>query len=262
MYERRIERSSRKHSRTAVTLRIIKETSIFPRLTGWHVRKSLAWIDKAELAGLEYIRLMDSEPQDTAASEHPPYLVGFMYCGAYSKKKDGRPASISLYTRDLYFGIPRMLVTSPLATLSIASTLAHEIGHHVLVTRGHVEADSSEIKLNRLIDSPAERAATAYGQQTIKRMLVSPYFRAGKMMARALSNLLAKRGNQAHWAGDFKRAAELEFRAYMLDSDNTDAWQAYLQDRQLIVSKTPSELTDAERLWVFHGRNAVKKKRV
>lgn len=245
-----------------MTVRIIKETSIFPWLTGWHVRKALAWVDKADLAGLDHIRLINSSPKDPAAAQHPPYLVGFMYCGTYSKKRDARPAGISLYTRDLYFGIPRLLIPSPLATLNIAVTLAHEIGHHVLATRGHVDADSSEIKLNRLIDSPAERAATAYGQQTIKRMLVSPYFRAGKMMARALSNLLAKRGNQAHWAGDFKRAAELEFRAYMLDSDNTDAWQAYLQDRQLIVSKTPSELTDAERLWVFHGRKAVKKKSV
>lgn len=235
-------------------MRIELETNHFPRLTAWHVRKALRWIDTTDLEGLACIYLRDYEPGDPDASKQPPYLVGFLYCGSYQKAKGKRPAGISLYTRDLYFGIPRLLAATPLARLSIAATLAHEVGHHVIASRGYKYHGSTEIKLNRLIDSPHERDATGYALEVTNRMLRSLYFRIGKVLARLYSSILFKRGNKEHSRGNFKRAAELEFRAYMLNTENTDAWQSYLQDRQEMLNKTPAALTDAEKLWIYHRR--------
>ncbi|HMG72731.1 MAG TPA: hypothetical protein VK582_04460 [Pyrinomonadaceae bacterium] len=231
-------------------------TTHFPRLTAWHVRNALKWIDPLDLEGLEYVRIIDYKPDDPDVSKVPPYLAGFLYCGSYVKKKGKRPASILLYTHDLYFGIPRLLAPSPMAGLIIASTLAHEVGHHAIETRGYNSKSAAKTKLNSLVDSKKERAATAYASEVVNKLLNSWYFRCGRLLARVCSYYFFKIGNKAHWRGNFKRAAALEFRAYMINTDNVDAWQAYLQDRAAIVSKTSSALTDAERLWIFHRRVA------
>jgi hypothetical protein len=237
-------------------MRIEIATTHFPRLTVWHVRKALKWLDPLDLKGLECVRLMDYKPDDPDVSRVPPYLTGFLYCGSYVKRKGKRPASFALYTHDLYFGIPWLLAASPLAGLIIASTLAHEVGHHAIETRGYDGKSTSKIKLNSLVDSKKERAATAYASEAVNRMLNSWYYKCGRLLARLLSSFFFRIGNKAHWKGDFKRAAALEFRAYMINTDKVDAWQAYLQDRAAMVSKTPSALTDAERLWIYHRRVA------
>lgn len=235
-------------------MRIEVTTNYLPRLTMWHVRKALKWIDPVDLKDLEYLRIMDYEPDDPDVSKQPPYLTGFLYCGSYFKRKGKRPASIALYTHDLYFGIPRLLAPSPMARLIIASTLAHEVGHHAIATRGYVCKPRANIRLNSLVDSDKERAATAYASEVVNRMLTSWYYKCGRLLARLFSYFFFKMGNKAHWKGDFKRAAAWEFRAYIINTENLDAWQAYLQDRKAILGKTPSALTDAERLWLYHRR--------
>jgi hypothetical protein len=229
-------------------------TTHFPRLTKWHVQKALKLINPTDLEGLERIRLLDFEPLDPDASTQPPYLVGFLYCGAYSRRKRNRPASISLYTRDLYFGIPKPLALSPLARLRIASALAHEVGHHAITTHKYVCTRAPKVKLNSLIDSENERGPTVYAEEVEEKMFGSRYFRIGRVLGQILSYFLFKVGTKAHFRSDFKRAAELEFRAWILNHENTDAWQSYLQDRQAILSHAPTALSDAERLWIYHRR--------
>jgi len=100
-------------------MRIVIEATYRGRLTAWHVRRILKWIDPKDLEGLEAVRLMNSEPDDPDANTHPPYLTGFLYNGRYLRKKKNRPAMIALFTKDLYFPIPSILSTSSLATLRI-----------------------------------------------------------------------------------------------------------------------------------------------
>jgi hypothetical protein len=237
-------------------MRIEVQSDFFPRLTSWHVRKALKWINPSDLEGLGCIRILRYEPEDPAARNLPPYLNGFLYNGYYFREKVGRPATIALYTHDLYFPIPKIFVLSPVATLRIAERLAHELGHYVLATGRF----SGEVKIqpkranSHLVDPQEEAAADQYAAQVVNRMLRSTYYRFGRFMARWLSSRMFKLGDRAHWKGDFKRAAELEFRAYMLNHENEDAWQAYLQDKQALMTKTPSALNDAERRWLYHRR--------
>jgi hypothetical protein len=106
-----------------------------PALTKWHVQRILKWIPATDMAGIEFVELADEDPEDPNASKTPPELRGFLYNGRYRKESASEGTHIELYTRDLYFGIPRVLRFTSVATLKIASTLAHEIGHHVIATQ-------------------------------------------------------------------------------------------------------------------------------
>lgn len=198
---------------------------------------------------------MDHEPDDPDASKQPPYLVGFLYNGYYFRKKRERPATIALYTRDLYFPIPKILAASHMARFRIASILAHEVGHHVIETRGYVSQTKIKRRFPKYAPVDPEKEATAdeYARTVISRMLNSTSYRLGALLARMLSYYLFEIGNWWAWKGNFKRAARLEFRAYFMDPENSDAWQSYLLDKQALL-KTPSALTDAERLWIYHRR--------
>src|SRR6266540_2197043 len=118
-------------------MRIELASRYLPRLTSWHVRRILNWISPADLRGLEYIRLIDLEPEEPEASILPAFLRGFTHNGRYLKKDLAEPPRILLYTQDLYLGIPSILKWTQVATLRIAFTLAHEVGHHVIATRGY-----------------------------------------------------------------------------------------------------------------------------
>jgi hypothetical protein len=236
-------------------MRIEIATKHFPRLTAWHVRKALKWIDRRDLAGLECVRLLDYEPQDSDISTQPPYLRGFLHVGHYFIKKGKRPATIALYTRDLYYGIPALLAASPMVTVELVSTLAHEVGHHVIASRSHIEEKIKKQRRPRagLANSEAERVAEEYASSVIRTMLKHPYYRIGKLLSRILSRFYFERGLVAHGKRNFRSAASLHFRAYIINPENSDAGQAYLQDKRELL-KTPSALSDAERLWIYHQR--------
>jgi hypothetical protein len=239
-------------------MRLEVEAKYLPRLTAWHIRKILKWVEPDGLRGLECIRIMDYEPEDPDASKHPPYLTGFLYNGAYLRKKNDRPAAIALYTRDLYFPIPRLLVASPVARFRIASKFAHELGHHAIAAHGFRSANKAEGKRARdqLVDPAKEAAADEYAGDVIRKMVSSSlYYKVGRILTDTLSSIMFEVGNRAHWKGDFRRAARLEFRAYVLNRENSDAGQSYLLDRTALLKK-PSLLTDDERLWLRHRRVA------
>src|SRR5437016_4859196 len=142
-------------------MRIEIQTNYFPILTRWHIRKALKWIPPGDLDGLECIRLRDYEPDDPEASKQPAFLTGYLYNGYYFRGKKGRSAAVAMYTRDLYFPIPSMFVLSPLAGLRIAERLAHEVGHHVLATRGFSRPRKPKHKpaKSQLVDPDEEAAA-------------------------------------------------------------------------------------------------------
>ena len=118
-------------------MRIEVKSTYFPRLTGWHLRRVLKWISQADIEDLE-IRVIHECPGDPEATRQPPYLRGFRYNGHYARKVKNQPAQVVLYAADVYFGIPKLLMASPVAILKVARTLAHEIGHHVIATRGYL----------------------------------------------------------------------------------------------------------------------------
>src|SRR5712692_2922210 len=150
-------------ARLVSLLRVEVETTHFPALTRWHVQRVLKWIGPRDLEGLEFIKVIDDCPDDPDYIKLPRYLMGFLYNGHYLRRKKDRPAEVVLYADDLYFGIPKLLMASPMTTLRVARTLAHEVGHHVMATRGYVYKPWEKYKpWNGVRDLYAEKMADAY----------------------------------------------------------------------------------------------------
>lgn len=238
-------------------MRIEVNTTYFPRLTEWHIRRVLKWIGQRDLEGLELITVIDECPDDPESTKVPPYLRGFLYNGHYSRKMKSQPAQVVLYARDVYFGIPKFFMASPMATLKVARTLTHEVGHHVIATRGYIYEPWEKYKPWNGIRNPyEEKMAEAYAFDVLERMLKRWPYKLGKLMARMISSFLYKAGIQDYWDGNYQLAASLQARAHSLNPENEDAGQCFRHAMEKLKTQSPSPLSPVEREWLTQKYNS------
>jgi len=232
---------------------IVVETSRFRRTTKCHVRRALKWINQEDLKGLHAIRVMDERTDDPEYAKRPRYLSGFVYKGHYESKTKDRDARIGLFTNDIYFGIPHPLISSPAATLRLARTLAHEVGHHVVETKGYIYRPWENYKpWTGVIDPYEEKMVEAYADDVIERMLRHRPYKFGDFLIRRFANLLYTTGLQKYRDGDYLRAARLGFCAYNLDPTNLHANQCYRHAMEKLKTQTPSPISETEREWLLN----------
>jgi hypothetical protein len=237
-------------------VRIEVEATYFPRITKWHLRRVLKRIGQHDLEGLEFIRVIDECPDDPESAKVPQYLRGFLHNGHYLRKMKNRPAEVVLYANDIYFGIPKLLMASPMATLKVARTLTHEVGHHVIATRGYIYKPWEKYKPWDGIRNPyEEKMADAYASDVMERMLKHWPYKLGKLMLRMLSNVLYQWGLTDYWDGNYQSAASLETRAHSLNPENEDAGQCFRHAMEKLKTQDPSPLSPAEREWLIEKYN-------
>jgi len=229
------------------------KASYFPIITKWHLQRVLEWFSVEDLSGLESIQLIDECPDDLESCRVARHLWGFLYNGHYSRRTRHQPAEIVLYLRDVYFGIPKLLMVTPVARLRLAAKLAHEVGHHVIATRGHIHDTSERYRPWVSKQNPhEEERAEAYASEVVGRMLHRWPYRLGRWLARRVSSLLFHAGIQDYADGNYLSAASLESRAYTLNPDNKSAGQCYRHAMEKLKTQTPSPLSAIEKHWLTH----------
>lgn len=233
-------------------MRIEVDPNYFPRLTEWHIQRALRWISPRDLEGLELIRVIDESHDDPESAKLPSYLKGFPYSGMYLRQIATRPAQVLLYANYIYLGVPKLLMRSPMVTLNLARTLAHEVAHHVIATRGYIYETREKYKAWDGVRNPyEEEMADAYAADVMERMLRHWRYKLGKSLARMLSTVLYKAGIQEYWDGNYQSAASLEFRAHTLNPENENAGQCYRHAMEKLKTQSPSPLTPSEREWLL-----------
>src|SRR5215813_8716140 len=143
------------------------------------VRRSLSWLSPLDLDGIAFIKLMDEieEPQPSAQDWHKQAKVeGRCINGLYFAAEGKALAHIVLYARDLYRGIPRLYRWTTVPTLSISYTLAHEVGHHLIATRGYVFQPHEKFK----DDANREDFCNRYAFHVTQKMMAHWYYRLGQ----------------------------------------------------------------------------------
>ncbi len=231
-------------------MRIEVEATYFPRLTECHVRRVLKRLSQEELEGLEAIRVINECPYDPESTSVSPYLRGFLHNGHYLRKTKNRPAEVVLFASDVYCGIPTLLMATPMATLKLARSLAHEVGHHVIATRGYIYKPWEKYKpWDGIRDPYEEKMADAYSADVIERMLRHWPYKLGKLMARMLSSFLYKAGIQDYWDGNYQSSASLQFHAETINPENEDAGQCYRHAMEKLnwVHRLTSEVDPPQR---------------
>ena len=153
----------------------------------WHLKRSLKWIDQSHLEGLYCIRLLDELPVPTEESDEwykEARQEGYDVFGCYNAKQDNTVSCITLNLGDVYQSIPFLYRYTTVPTLLIAHSLAHEVAHHLVATRGYVFKRGENLKHKAYEEVIANR----YAFYVVKRMEKRWYYRLGRWMVRDLSD--------------------------------------------------------------------------
>ena len=187
-----------------------------------NIQRSLAWIDPADTVGIDSIelryKLADAGPEAPAWHKHATEQ-DLSVNGLYFRGQDLVPASITLFVRDLYRGIPKVYWLTPVTTLVVAQTLAHEVGHHLIAERGYVFAPGEKVQPSEYEEEMAHR----YSFSVIKRMRTCWYYRLGAWVTKDLAGWHYVKAMLAWEAGDYEGAAESWYRSFHLDPDRQNA---------------------------------------
>jgi hypothetical protein len=197
-----------------------------------HVRRALRWINPADLAGIAYVQLLDkidSLSKNAPAWHRQVKEENYSVYGMYVRKHVDNPAYIILYVQDIYRCIHPLYQRTPLATLRLGYMLAHEVGHHLQATRGHIfqpgeRLDESEYK---------EELADRYAFSVIKKMKERWSYRLGQWLMKDSARMFYSFGVQEWKKKNFREAAEYFYKSWELDPEGKEASYWYNRAKAL-----------------------------
>ena len=207
-------------------MKIRNESTFSPRGLIRHVERSLDSINPLDLKGISFIRLLDDFPKPTERSPdwHKDLKRRYVYLnGLYVGKYKTDPAHINLYVRNLYRGIPPFLTTTSIPTLVIAGILAHEVGHHLIYTRGYVFQPTEVFKHKEIVEEFCDR----YAFSIQKNMMAQWRYRLSRWLLRRLAGWHVALGSFDEARKERTKAAEHFLSAFHLDSNREDALYFY-----------------------------------
>ena len=197
-----------------------------------HVRRSLRWIYHQDLDGLSFIELVDKMPDPTIKSPErirEAFTEGYGVYGLYHYQTKNSSAHVTLNIKDICRGIPSIYWWTTVPTLLIASTLAHEVAHHVVARRGYINEPGE----TRKYDEYDEAFAYRYAFEVRKRMMGKWYYRFGVWAIKDLAQWQYYFGIHDWSAGKYAEAAKHWYRAWSLDTDHRDAEEWYWRAREI-----------------------------
>jgi hypothetical protein len=211
----------------------------------WHIRRSLAWIDTADIVGIDSIELRhkidDADPEAPEWHRHATEQ-DLSVNGLYFRHQGVSSASITLFVRDLYRGIPKMYWLTPVVTLAVAQTLAHEVGHHLIAERGYTFAPGERIFPKEYEEEMAHR----YSYSVVKKMKSRWYYRMAGWATKDLASWHYVRGIWKWKCGDYEGAAESWYRTFHLDPDRQEAIHWYKWAKEAASRKAAGTLESGD----------------
>ena len=201
-------------------MRIEVAGEYYPRLTRYHVRRALAWLSPAELAGLEFIRILDEDTEQAVRRGKVGDIWARTTNGRYERRIEPAGARVNLYARDLYLGVPLLFKPTPVATLRIAFTLAHEVGHHLANERGYIFSKREKYKRYGAYDEYEEKMCDRFAFIVTRRMLGSRRYQFGAWLRRQLSYWYAGIGDARWKRQKYEQAAFYWFCSFRHERDS------------------------------------------
>lgn len=202
----------------------------------WHVRRALSWIDPADLHGVGFIRLADEIPEsDLKYNEviKQAKAEGHSVSGVYYAKHGKTAPHILLVVKDKYRPIPSLYRLTPVTTLWIARTLAHEVGHHLVARRGYIFQPGEKFKHPEIEEEFCDR----YAFGILKKMQKRWYYRLGMWGIKDLAGIQYMLGVLDWKDKKYKEAVERWYRAIVLDPDHREASYWYWRTKKMIESE-------------------------
>ena len=176
--------------------------------------------------GISFIRLLDEMPKLTDLSpewqkdlkQHYIYTIG-LYVGG----NKNQPTYINLYVQNIYRGIPSCLALTPVSTLVIAEILAHEVGHHLINTRGYVFEPTEIFKHKEVVEEFCDR----YAVSIVTKMMAQWRYKVARWILNRLADWHFVCGAFAEGRKKPAQAAEHFLTEFHLDTNREDALHRY-----------------------------------
>jgi hypothetical protein len=194
----------------------------------WHVRTSLSWIPEEDQYGIENIVLDENigPPRSNSPEwHHEAQRKGLAIDGQYFHKNSDSSASVTLYVGSIYSGIPKVYWFSPVITLQVARVMAHEVGHHLIATKGYVFEKNEKV----IHSVQREELADRYAFNIRRRMHRHWYYRFAYWLTQDLAAWHYANGTYEFRVGHFSNAAKSWKASLSLDPARIDAAQWYLE---------------------------------
>lgn len=192
------------------------------------LQRAVRLIGNAWFSGLSEIALLGEE-----SSQELDAAGGFDYCnekdlkisGFYFFETDCKLPWIGIYVREVYNGVPFPLSLTPVITLLLGRTLAHEAAHHRLRQKQKIYSDPRK----------EEALANAFAKHFETKLCSNLWFRFWRWILHDISRWHFAFGCASYRSADFQKAEKSFYKAWLLDPRNSDAavwfWQIheYLQ---------------------------------
>lgn len=198
----------------------------------WQVRRSLHWFEPSLLKELGSIQIESEMPEalqrreepewarDVRTTGHTAYVNGW-----YALAQQGTPASIMLYAEPIYRPIPSFLWWTTVPTLRILRTLAHELAHHLIATRGYVFEKGEDV-------ADEEALANRFSATVLASTARKPSYRLGQWFIKDLADWYYTFAMTDWKKKDFRAAASRFYNAWDLCPENTQAGYWYWEARE------------------------------
>lgn len=202
----------------------------------WHVRRGLGWINPADLVGIDLIELqykMADADSDAPDWHRQATEQDLSVNGLYLRRQGDSQARINLFVRDLYRGIPKIYWLTPVVSIVVTQTLAHEVGHHLIAERGYVFEQGEKVQPAEYEEEMAHR----YSYQVVKKMKKGWYY---KLAFWAIKDLAGWHYVQAmlNWRdGKYRQAAQGWYKSFTLDPDREDAIYWYKRAKEAVAEE-------------------------
>jgi len=212
-----------------------------PRWLMTHIRRSMKWIYPGDFDGLQCIKLID-ELSDVTVQSQEWFKEARKFnraIGGWYQPKHKTPASITLHIKDIYRGIPASYYWTPVPTIILTSTLAHEVGHHLIAKRGYLFS-SSEKFISR---KDEEVAVEHYASYVIEKMREKWYHRIGHWAVKDLAEHHYILGILDWKDKKYEKAAEHWYNASLLNPEHEYAGYWYWRAKELCTPSIESSQT-------------------
>lgn len=226
-----------------MSLNIVNEYGRLPFLALWHIQKSLEWISPLDLQGIDHIRLVDKiSGSNVELTEElkKKYIEDCIVSGIYYKKTEAGDAFIALALEHLYFPLPNLVYCSPVPTLHIARTIAHEVAHHLVSTRGYIFLPGEKYPVYESNPEFEEEMANRYAFGVIEKMKEKRYYKMGASMMNFVSDCYYGIAAARWEARRYKSSADYWYKSFLLNSERQESIEWYWRSKEKLNASSES----------------------
>ena len=142
--------------------------------------------------------------------------------------------------KHLYFPIPYLAYCSPIPTLRIARIIAHEVGHHLVATRGYIFTPDEKYPDYKKKTEYEEEMANRYAFRVIERMKEKRFYRIGASMTNFLSDWYYGTATAKWEVKNYKASADYWYKSFLLNSERQESVEWYWHSEEKLKDRSKS----------------------